>query len=67
MLEATEPSGKPNFHRVAFEQYLLAMQEGKHMDPEYVKRKAYAEYEARLREFHAKNHKIASAENNGIV
>lgn len=49
MLELVDSSGKPNFHRIAFEEYFYAMQEGRHTDSEYVKKKAYKRYEEELK------------------
>ena len=37
------------FHQIALEQYILAMQEGKQDDSEYVKQKTYEAYEWELR------------------
>jgi hypothetical protein len=39
----------PDFHSIAWQQFILAMLEGKHEDSEYVKQKAYEVYEASLK------------------
>jgi hypothetical protein len=49
MLEQLDDKGKPNFHRIAFEEYVMAMLEGKHNDSDYVKKMAYDRYEKLLR------------------
>jgi len=49
MLELLDDNGKPNFHRIAFEEYFMAMLEGKHKDSDYVKKMAYSRYEKLLR------------------
>ena len=53
MLDKLDEHGKPNFHRIAFEEYVMAMLDGKHNDSDYVKKQAYSRYEAELKE--AKN------------
>ena len=37
------------FHKIALEEYILAMQENKHGDIEYVKLKTYEAYEWQLK------------------
>ena len=37
------------FHWIALEQYILAMQIGKHTDSEYVRQKTYEAYEWELK------------------
>ena len=39
----------PDFHSIAWQQFFLAMLEGKHLDSEYVKQKAYEAYEWELK------------------
>ncbi len=48
MLKLTNSSGKPNFLRIAFEEYLYAMLEDRHLDSDYVKMKSYKRYEEEL-------------------
>jgi hypothetical protein len=36
------------FHRIALEEYILAMAEGRHEDSNYVKQKVYERYEWEL-------------------
>ena len=43
-------TAQPDFHKIAWQQFLLAALEGKHTDSEYVKQKAYEAYEWELRE-----------------
>ncbi len=37
------------FHRIALEEYIFAIAEGKHKDSEYVKQKVYERYEWELK------------------
>ena len=36
------------FHRIALEEFVIAMQDNKHMDSDYVKQKVYERYEEEL-------------------
>ena len=38
------------FHRIALEEYIFAIAEGKHSDSDYVKQKVYERYEWELKE-----------------
>jgi len=38
------------FHQIALEEFVYAMQEGKHEDSNYVKMRAYERYERELQE-----------------
>jgi hypothetical protein len=48
MLDLVDSLGNPNFHRIAFEEFLFAMMEGKHEDSEYVRKKSYERYEKEI-------------------
>ena len=51
MQKLDKVSERPDFLMIAFEEYLFAMSEERHLDSEYVRKKSYARYESELAEY----------------